>query len=683
MLTPIYEIKSNIQSSKPTFDFIDVPLWQEFLEGMTSSFGHCLAVYDREGTLLTLPTKTNIVCKAVKETAHGAKLCKEHYLKAISKALHREEPYIFECHAHQYSFAVPITLEKDVQLVILGGHVYLSTEDIKRFLDKAGEYEIDESTVSSFTKGLKSLSPEEFNTIPSHVMALAFPFFKGVYHKGMFEKRFYQMKSVFNVTSGFLQPVSQKDAYELALKTLGILFDVESASIAVRERETSFRTCAAFGRRWDELHSLVIPGSVEIVNRVTTTGRPEGCTDRDVLRKLDVPEGVHSIHLFPLKREGETFSLLVIFNTTLEEDDAKLISALCRQLSVFMENISLKEDKARRLRVQSALYAASGAFTSMLEPEALYDMVLNKSIELVGAEQGSLMILDEKEMALAVKATRGFNKAIVEDLRVRIGEGISGGVAERGTPLVVNDIEESPVPRKNRSRYKTKSFASIPLNVNSRTIGVLNISDKITGEIFSAEDRDLLLSFASYASIALDRGAYYKMSEELRSISITDHLTGLLNRRYLQDRLLEETERARRHKEPLTVFMIDIDGFKSFNDRYGHPAGDQILKTVAHAIQEEVRTIDVVARYGGEEFTVILPTTSKAASMIIAERIRKGIEDTPYWGPKIPTGEKVTISLGIATYPEDADSMETLIERADTALYMAKTGGKNRVASYE
>ena len=679
-MTPIYEIKSNIQSSKPSFDFMDVPLWQEFLEGMTSSFG-CLAVYDREGSILTPPTKTNIVCKAAMGTVQGAKLCKEYCLKAISKALNRGEPYIFECHTHQYSFAVPIILDKDVQLVILGGHVYLSAEDIKRFHDdKAGEYEMDKSTISPFTKGLNSLSPEEFNTIPNHVMALALPFFKGVYHKGMFEKRFYQMKSVFNVTSGFLQPVTQKDAYELALKTLGILFDVESASIAVQERGTSLRICAAFGRSWNELHSLVIP-DLDIVNRVIATGRPEGCTDRDVLRKLAVPEGVNSIHLFPLKREGEIFSLLVIFNTTLGEDDIKLISALCRQLSVFVENISLKEDKARRLIVQSALYAASGAFTSRLEPEALYDIVLNKSIELVGAEQGSLMILDEKDMALAIKATKGINKAIVEDLRVRIGEGISGGVAERGTPLIVNDIEESPVPRKNRSRFKTKSFVSIPLNVNSRTIGVLNISDKITGEVFSAEDRDLLMSFGSYASIALDRGAYYKMSEELRSISITDHLTGLLNRRYLQDRLFEETERAKRHKAPLTLFMIDIDDFKSFNDRYGHPAGDQILKTVAHAIQEEVRNIDVVARYGGEEFTVILPTTSKAASMIIAERIRKGIEDTPYWGPKIPAGAKVTISLGIATCPEDADSMETLIEQADTALFMAKTGGKNKVVS--
>lgn len=680
MLTPIDEIKSNIQSSKPSFDFMDVPLWQEFLEGMTSSFG-CLAVYDREGSILIPPSKTNIVCKAAMETVQGGKLCKEYCLKAISKALNRGEPYIFECHTHQYSFAVPIVLDKDVQLVIIGGHVYLSIEDIKRFHDKAGEYELDESTISSFTKGFNSLSPEEFNTIPNNVMALALPFFKGVYHKGIFEKRFYQIKSVFNVTSGFLQPVSQKDAYEVALKTLGILFNVESASIAVQDRETSFRTYAAFGRSWDELHSLVVPGSIDIVNRVIATGRPEGCTDRDVLRKLVVPEGVNSIYLFPLKREGELFSLLVIFNTTLGEDDIKLISALCRQLSVFVENISLKEDKARRLIVQSALYAASGAFTSLLEPEALYDMVLNKSIELVGAEQGSLMILDEKDMALAIKATKGINKAIVEDLRVRIGEGISGRVAEKGTPLVVNDIEESPVPRKNRSRFKTKSFVSIPLIVNSRTIGVLNISDKITGEVFSAEDRDMLLSFASYASIALDRGAYYKMSEELRSISITDHLTGLLNRRYLQDRLFEETERAKRHKMPLTVFMIDIDDFKSFNDRYGHPAGDQILKTVAHAIQEEVRTIDVVARYGGEEFTVILPTTSKAASMIIAERIRKGIEDTPYWGPKISAGEKVTISLGIATCPEDADSMETLIEQADTALFMAKTGGKNRVVS--
>ena len=670
-------------NAKPSFVFIDVPLWQEFLEGLTSSFGHCLAVYERNGSLITPPTKTNIVCKAVNETAQGAKLCKEHCLKAISKALHREEPYVFECHTHQYSFAVPIILDKDVQLVILGGHAYLSTEDIKRFLDKTKEYKIDKSTISAFTKGLTSLSPEEFNTVPQSIMALAVPFFKVVYHKGIFEKKFFQVKSVFNVTSGFLQMVSQEDAYELALKTLGVLFDVDSASIAVRDRGPSFRTCAAFGRRRDELHSLVMPGSIEIVDKVIATGRPEGCTDKVVLRKLAVPEGVHSIYLFPLKREGEIFSLLVIFNTTLGEDDVKLISALCRQLSIFMANISLKEDKARGLRVQSALYTASGAFTSLLEPEALYDIVLNKSIDLVGAEQGSLMILDEKDMALAVKAIKGIDKAVLEDLRVRIGEGISGGVAESGSPLIVNDIEESSVPRKNRSRYKTKSFASIPLKINSKTIGVLNVSDKITGEVFSAEDRDLLISFASYASIALDRGAYYKMSEEFKSISITDHLTGLLNRRYLQDRLLEEMERAKRHKEPLTIFMIDIDNFKSFNDRYGHPAGDQILKNMAQAIQEEIRIIDVLVRYGGEEFTVILPATSKTASKTLAERIRKGIEDVPYWGAKIPAGERLTISLGIATFPDDADSMEALIERADTALYMAKTRGKNRVISYE
>jgi len=674
------EKKTNIQNSMPSFEFIDAPLWQEFLEGLTSSFGHCLAVYDREGSLLTTPTKTNTVCKAAKETTQGAKLCREHCLKAISKALHREEPYIFECHTHQYSFAVPITLEKDVKLVLLGGHVFLSTEDTKRFLDKAEDYRIDKSTIYSFTRGLKSLSPEEFNTVPQSIMSLAVPFFKGVYHKGLFEKKFYKMKSVFNVTSSFLQPVSHKDAYELALKTLGVLFDVDIASIAVRDKESSFRTCAVFGRRWDDLHSLVLPGYTEIVNKVIISGRPDVCLDRTVLRKLAVPEGVHSIHLFPLQREGEIFSLLLIFNTTLGEDDIKLISALCRQIAVFMENISLKEDKARKLAVQSALYTASRAFTSLLEPEALYDIVLNKSIDLVGAEQGSLMILDEKDMALAVKAIKGIDKAILEDLRVRIGEGISGGVAESGNPMIVNDIEESSVPRKNRSRYKTKSFVSIPLKINSKTIGVLNISDKLTGDIFSVEDRDLLLSFASYASIALDRGAYYKMSEELRSISITDHLTGLLNRRYLQDRLFEETARAKRHKESLTIFMIDIDNFKSFNDRYGHPAGDQILKTVGNAIQEEVRTIDVVARYGGEEFTVILPATSKAASKILAERIRKGIEDTPYWGPKIPAGEKVTISLGIANYPDDADSVETLIGQADTALYVAKVEGKNRIS---
>jgi len=218
------------------------------------------------------------------------------------------------------------------------------------------------------------------------------------------------------------------------------------------------------------------------------------------------------------------------------------------------------------------------------------------------------------------------------------------------------------------------------LKLDTRVIGVINVSDKISGEVFSDDDLQLLLSFANYASIALERGAYYSMSEELKMLSMTDPLTSLFNRRYFRERLFEEVERVKRHSECFSSFMIDIDDFKTYNDTYGHIMGDEVLKGVARAIRDAVRSMDVVARYGGEEFAVILPHTNKKDSYVIAERIRKGVEELRLPGT---FGKTPTISLGVAEFPTDASHIDELIHRADSAMYGAKRMGKNRVVVYE
>lgn len=669
-------------------DFIDLSLWQEFQEGLARSLAISVALYDTNGSLLAPVTNESRLCEMIKGSRKGVELCKDFCMKAVRRAIHRGEPYIFECHTHQYTFTVPITFDKDLQLVILGGHTYLSNDEIKRFMEKAAEYQIDEVAISNLIKELKPLSPREFYVMPERIRALATPMLRGIYSKGLFQKGLHQMKGVFSVTSSISQTISEEDVYKLIFNALTVLFDVDTACIMIRDINPVFKVQSAFGRWKDTLSTFALSDTQEMVKRVIGSRRFEGCSELSELRRMGLPDGITSIHLFPIAREQEVYSLLGVFNTILREEEIKLVSALCRQLSIITENMYLKGDVERRLKALSVLNSIYKAIASTLDLETLYETILNKSIELVGAEQGSLMILDKEAMELAVKATKGIDKAVLEDLRVRIGEGISGKVLERGTPLLVKDIErdiykEEDPTRKNRPRYKTGSFVSIPLKVNTRTIGVLNISDKITGEVFSEEDRDVLLSFAHYASVALERGEYYREAKELKEVSITDPLTGLLNRRYFQERVFEEAERSKRHRQAFTLFMIDIDGFKNFNDSYGHIAGDQALRTVANALREGVRAIDVVARYGGEEFSVILPYTNKGDSIIIAERIRKGVEDTRFWGEKVPPGEKLTISLGIATYPDDSDSIEGIVERADRALYLAKARGKNMVVGYE
>ena len=168
---------------------------------------------------------------------------------------------------------------------------------------------------------------------------------------------------------------------------------------------------------------------------------------------------------------------------------------------------------------------------------------------------------------------------------------------------------------------------------------------------------------------------------ELERLSVTDELTGLANRRRLTAELERELRRSGRHGRPVSILMLDVDHFKHFNDTYGHPAGDAVLKRLASTVRECVRDVDTVARYGGEEFTVILPETPVAEAARVAERIRASAEQDRF----TPEGESVplnvTVSIGYAWFPENAGTPDALIEAADQALYRSKESGRNRVTA--
>ncbi len=172
-----------------------------------------------------------------------------------------------------------------------------------------------------------------------------------------------------------------------------------------------------------------------------------------------------------------------------------------------------------------------------------------------------------------------------------------------------------------------------------------------------------------------------KAKEELRQLAITDGLTGLYNYRYFKEQLLQELNRARRHHSHVSLFMIDIDHFKHYNDQHGHPAGDQVLKTIARLLKENVRNIDLAARYGGEEFTLVLMETKKSDAKIVAEKIRKLIEEHSFNYEEFQPNGKITISAGVATFPEDGKDFDELVAVADQRLYRAKQAGRNRVCA--
>ncbi len=387
-------------------------------------------------------------------------------------------------------------------------------------------------------------------------------------------------------------------------------------------------------------------------------------------------------YFFPVTVNSSLEAILAISDRTLKEADINIISALCKHAALLVENQRLHYDLGQKVKQLDAAYALPGTIENHLEYKALLQAILDKSAELLMAEQGSLMLVDQATEALLVEVKKGIGDTVPEKLAIPKGEGIAGKVAVLGESFLVKNLEKDPrFKQKNRQHYKTPSFVSVPLKIEERIIGVLNLSDKTTGEVFDDEDLKLIQTFATHAAIILDRMSLYNQTEELKRLSITDPLTGLLNRRYLQDRLEEELARSKRHERNMCLLMMDLDGFKFYNDTYGHLTGDRILKHVADVIMKSVRTMDVVSRFGGDEFIVILPETELTLAIKIAERLNNDImkKALPTENSIAKSESFITASIGIVSYPQHGETAEQLLENVDKAMYCAKHEGRNKV----
>jgi diguanylate cyclase (GGDEF)-like protein len=250
-------------------------------------------------------------------------------------------------------------------------------------------------------------------------------------------------------------------------------------------------------------------------------------------------------------------------------------------------------------------------------------------------------------------------------------------VLSGGDAVVVGDINRIGIgSAPGDRRYKTSSFISYPIVIGDRPIGVLNFTDKAGGDTFDDRDLELLRAIGPQIAVAIDRLDLKQKAGEFEQLSVTDPLTGLLNRRYLDERVAEEIARSKRYGSATSLMMIDVDDFKAYNDTFGHPAGDAALKVVGDVLKDTLRSADVAARYGGEEFAVLLPQTTRDEAAQIGERLRLRIE-----AARFPE-RSVTISVGIADQTAETMAPEDLISKADMALYKAKRMGRNNVQVY-
>jgi diguanylate cyclase (GGDEF)-like protein len=318
------------------------------------------------------------------------------------------------------------------------------------------------------------------------------------------------------------------------------------------------------------------------------------------------------------------------------------------------------------------------------DPDHTYSAILQNCKELLQADRASLLIFDEATGLLTIKAGIGLPEAISRISTMRLGEGISGQAMEAKLPRIVSDLEAAGItPAPAEREYKTKSFISYPIIIGGRRVGVLNVTDKSGGADYDQVDLSLLEIIGPQVALALERAGWQDKAAQFQLMSITDPLTGLPNRRYLEERLAEEVSRSKRYDHPLSFLMVDIDDFKIYNDLNGHQAGDLALQMAAHGLKSTLRSADVASRYGGEEFCVLLPQTLRHEAAVIAERMREHIEQTKFTHALSQPLGAVTISIGVSTFSPSVNTAEQIIWAADRALYEAKREGKNQIAFFQ
>jgi diguanylate cyclase (GGDEF)-like protein len=392
---------------------------------------------------------------------------------------------------------------------------------------------------------------------------------------------------------------------------------------------------------------------------------------------------------FPFIMKQEVIGLLTIGEKRngqpIDEIEYEYIKHIANQASICLNSCNLyikrrdeRQELDKILKNLSLLYNIGRAMTFISDLKNLLKYILGKAISITKAEKGSIMLYDPDTNQLSLSIIEGLedheyqekiNNKEVECKKFKPGEGVAGRAFQKAKPIILNNTRGEKGFIEADSSF-VHSIACIPMLVYNEVIGVINVTNKRDDAHFTEVDIEMLKAVTDQAAVAINKA-------QLQEVAITDFLTGLYIRRYFMSRLQDELIRSERYNKTFSIAMVDIDKFKTVNDTYGHAAGDLVLKEAGRFFQKNLRQTDVIARYGGEEFVIFFPETNKKLAFILAERLRK-----EFFQIKLDKLPRLTISLGISSYPEDGEDIETLIKNADTAMYAAKQSGRNKAVKF-
>lgn len=460
-------------------------------------------------------------------------------------------------------------------------------------------------------------------------------------------------------------------AIESILEFVGLQYGLESL-IWLEKNDGRLENVAAYGTMKDRRVRLGISATDPRLEDAAKRGIPLKLAER---AKPGIEVKSRSMSLFPVTLGGEIAAGMAVLEEIPNDDTIRHIARICQSVAPQLEILRLRRAVERSESLSTAV-KRFGESVKQIDDQDLWLKLTQTVAEMLKAERASLMVYNERSRALELKAMIGGGAQ--RSTEEPVGARVARLVFDKNKPIIVPDVRKTGLPPVSSGRqYKTASFMSCPMTIGDRTIGVMSFSDKASGQPFDKASLNLFQAVAPQLAVALDRAALKDRAGELEQLSVTDGLTGLLNRRYLEVRLAEEVKRSNRHGFPMSVMMIDVDHFKSYNDQFGHPEGDEALRIVGRVVRDTLRGADIAARYGGEEFSILLPQTPGGEAAIIAERIRANVAETTF------PHRRVTVSIGVASCTAELCSADGIVKAADRALYRAKELGRNQVIRFD
>ena len=654
-------------------------LWSEFQSTFSESTGLSIQAFNERGIAVHPSLQLPTLCTFFQRYPETRAACQKDCFSRVAACREARKIFPARCYAGLSYRVVPIRKHNRLYSVILVGRVLTEVFGGEQCLGFIERYKLSNKAFLESLDGVRSLSGLELDKIADLVRRMATTFIAGetkLKHRRHLLDRKQDLIDFALQTTAFHEngPGRTREMLEF----LGRIFAASGAAILLAGDETHrVEVHASIGLGEDSLHDLASQDWARIFE-LNGQGSRLVLSDRQEMLRAGLDCAGVPLVVQRLDHGPHVAGYLVVAGAALSVGDLKLLESASGFVTARVVHLKCRERADQRDEEARLLGQMAEKCLTAHSVEELLPLALEAAMCSLHARRGSILLAEEQGRITA-HALRGAHAPIsgtIDELRP---DSVSHKVFFNRHSLLVQDTGQEPgLTGARQYPYASRSFMSVPLRENGNALGVLHLTDRDGEEVFTPRDLSLLERLGQQASAAIRKARLEEEVQSLRVSSSIDHLTGVYNRRYLDEQLSVEFQRAKRFGQQLAVAMLDIDSFKCVNDSLGHEYGDHVLKMIASTVRKQLRSVDILARYGGDEFVLVLPGTDADGAMNTVEKIRSAIEST-----EVPGGlssapwRRFTVSVGLAVYPETATAAEELLQRADQSLLRAKMAGRN------